>query len=372
MQEAVEFSDSEKNLDDEALQQKPRKVRAAVHAWRHIELLKKIEFAPIISPDNNDPGEWAEWTDGDKIETRIARFTKPLIHKDAAKTDALAFLIVKSMLLTGFDAPIEGVMYLDRPIREAELLQAIARVNRTGHGKSAGIVVDYYGVARHLKEALSAYTEEDIEGVLQSFKDEIPKLRDRHERVLELFKSKGCDVNDQEACVYLLEDEKLRAEFGVKLKQFLDTLDLVLPRPEALPFCKSAKTLGEIYARARALYREGPNILLGNGIGNKVRKLIDDHIVSLGIDPKIAPVAITDAKFSEHIEKKVSSRAKASEMEHAARHHIKKHMEEDPVFFKRLSERLTEILEKFGEKECLVSGLGLREGVLIDLAMRAR
>ena len=240
-------------------------------------------------------------------------------------------------------------MYLDRPIREAELLQAIARVNRTGHGKSAGIVVDYYGVARHLKEALSAYTDEDIEGALQSFKDEIPKLRDRHDRVVDLFTSRGCDITDQEACVYLLEDEKLRAEFGVKLKLFLDTLDLVLPRPEALPFCKSAKNLGEIYARARALYREGPNILFGAGIGNKVRKLIDDHIVSLGIDPKIAPVAITDAKFSEHIEKKVSARAKASEMEHAAKHHIKKHMEEDPVFFKRLSERLTEILEKFGE-----------------------
>jgi type I restriction enzyme R subunit len=349
VKEASELSDTEKNLDDEALQQKPRKVRAAVHAWRNLELLKKIDFAPIISPDNNDPGEWAEWTDGDKIETRIGRFIKPLLHKDASKTDPLAFLIVKSMLLTGFDAPIEGVMYLDRPIREAELLQAIARVNRTGHGKSAGIVVDYYGVARHLKEALSAYTDEDIEGALQSFKDEIPKLRDRHDRVVDLFKSRGCDINDQEACVYLLEDEKLRAEFGVKLKLFLDTLDLVLPRAEALPFCKSAKNLGEIYGRARALYREGPNILLGAGIGNKVRKLIDDHIVSLGIDPKIAPVAITDAKFSEHIEKKVSSRAKASEMEHAAKHHIKKHMEEDPVFFKRLSERLTEILEKFGE-----------------------
>jgi type I site-specific restriction-modification system R (restriction) subunit len=55
-------------------------------------------------------------------------------------------------------------------------------VNRTGHGKSAGIVVDYYGVARHLKEALSAYTDEDIEGALQSFKDEIPKLRDQNRR----------------------------------------------------------------------------------------------------------------------------------------------------------------------------------------------
>jgi len=101
--------------------------------------------------------------------------------------DPLAFLIVKSMLLTGFDAPIEGVMYLDRPIREAELLQAIARVNRTGHGKTAGILVDYYGVARHLKDALSAYSAEEIEGALQSLADEIPKLRDRHARVIGIF-----------------------------------------------------------------------------------------------------------------------------------------------------------------------------------------
>jgi type I restriction enzyme, R subunit len=86
----------------------------------------------------------------------IKRFKKPLFHANPAKTDPLAFLVVKSMLLTGFDAPIEGVMYLDRPIREAELLQAIARVNRTGFGKRCGIVVDYYGVAQHLKEALAS------------------------------------------------------------------------------------------------------------------------------------------------------------------------------------------------------------------------
>lgn len=349
VKEAAALSDQDKALDDEALAQKPSRLRAAVHAWRQLGLLRQIEFAPIISPDNNDDPSWVEWTDGPKIETRIDRFKKALLHKDPAKKDPLAFLLVKSMLLTGFDAPIEGVMYLDRPIREAELLQAIARVNRTGHGKTAGIIVDYYGVARHLKEALSTYSAEDIEGVLQSFRDEIPKLRDRHERCLELFKSRGCDINDQEACVYLLEDEKLRAEFTVKLKLFLETLDLVLPRPEALPFCRSAKILGDIYARAQKLYRDGVNLLVGRDIGNKVRKLIDDHIVSLGIDPKIAPIAITDATFSEQIDKKISARAKASEMEHAARHHIKKHMDQDPIYYQRLSERLAEILKKFGE-----------------------
>jgi UvrB domain 3 len=69
----------------------------------------------------------------------LARPTGRTLTVPRSRRTPLAFLVVKSMLLTGFDAPIEGVMYLNRPIREAELLQAIARVNRTGHGKKAGI-----------------------------------------------------------------------------------------------------------------------------------------------------------------------------------------------------------------------------------------
>ena len=79
----------------------------------------RIEFAPVISGSNNDDPAWKPWTDGGPQKERIDRFKKPLLHPDASKADPLAFLIVKSMLLTGFDAPIEGVMYLDRPIREA-------------------------------------------------------------------------------------------------------------------------------------------------------------------------------------------------------------------------------------------------------------
>lgn len=350
--EALELDEATRALDDLELADKPRKLRAAVRAWRHIDTLKTLEFAAVISPENNDPPEWKEWSDGAKIARRTGpngEFKQPLFHPDPDKRHPLAFLIVKSMLLTGFDAPIEGVMYLDRSIREAELLQAIARVNRTGHGKTAGIVVDYFGVARHLKEALSAYSDEDIEGALQSLNDEIPKLRDRHQRVLAIFTSRDVDPrNDIEACIHLLKDEKLRAVFAVKLKQFLATLDLVLPRPEALPFVNDAALFGEIYTRAQKLYREGLPPL-GKAVGRKVQRLIDEHVISLGIDPKIPPIAITDATFASHVDKQVSPRAKASEMEHAARHHIKKKLDEDPIHYQKLSERLDEIIAKFGE-----------------------
>lgn len=347
--EAHALSPKDKALDDEALCQRPVSVQAVVQAWRYRDTLARIEFAPIISGSNNDDPAWKQWTDGAAHEQLIKRFKKPLFHAKPEKTDPLAFLVVKSMLLTGFDAPIEGVMYLDRPIREAELLQAIARVNRTGFGKRCGIVVDYYGVAQHLKEALAAYADEDVEGALASLKDEVPVLRDRHLRVVDLFRQRGIEsLEDTEACVEALGSEKLRAEFAVKLKAFLGSLDTVLPRPEGLPYSGDAKRLAYIYARARNRYKDTP--VLGKDVGAKVRKLIDDHVISLGIDPKIPPIQLTDAQFDTHVARAANDRAKASEMEHAIRSHIRKHTDEDPVLYRKLSEHLNDILKTLGEK----------------------
>jgi type I restriction enzyme R subunit len=110
--------------------------------------IRALEFVPVISPEQNDTVDpSAEWSARSKVDARIARFKKPLFADgpnthDQPGADPLAFLIVKSMLLTGFDAPVEQVLYLDRSIKEAELLQAIARVNRTdvqgGVAKSSG------------------------------------------------------------------------------------------------------------------------------------------------------------------------------------------------------------------------------------------
>jgi len=332
----------------------PERTQFLLRAHRHLGTIEEIEFAPVISGSNNDPAEWKEWTDGAKVEKRIADFKKPFpksADDDPTKTSRLAVIIVKSMLLTGFDAPVEQAMYLDRFMHQHELLQAIARVNRTATKKRAGLVVDFFGIARHLKQALSAYSAEDVEGALQSLKDEIPKLRDRHHRVVSLFTDRGVeDIEDTEVCVELLRDERLRVEFNVKLKYFLSTLDLVLPRPEALPFVKDAKTLAFIQTRARNLYRTGGGRPIGKEVGEKVRALIDEHVISLGIDPSIPPISIMDADFGTHVDKQGSPRAKASEMEHALRFHIRKHYYEDPEHFERLSERLAKILTELKDR----------------------
>ena len=364
LEEALALSPDDKDLDDESLIQRPPRVQAAVQAWRQRDLLGRLEFAAVISAGNNDDPSWAKWSDRAAVEQHIKRFKKPLTHQDAEKADPLAFLVVKSMLLTGFDAPIEGVMYLDRPIREAELLQAVARVNRTGYGKQHGIVVDYYGVANHLKDALAAYSAEDVEGALQSIKDEIPILRDRHLRTVDVLRSHGVEsLDDAEEAVTALADERVRAEFTVKLKQFTQSLDEVLPRPEGLEFTADAKKLAYIHAIARNRYKDTPP--LGKEVGAKVRKLIDDYVISLGIDPKIPPVQLIDGEFEQHINRQVSDRAKASEMEHAIRSHIRKHLDEDPVKYEKLSDRLKELLEKLdGQWEAQIEAF---EGLIENL-----
>lgn len=101
-------------------------------------------------------------------------------------------------------------------------------------------------------------------------------------------------------------------------------------------------------ARARNRYRDTP--VLGKDVGAKVRKLIDDHVVSMGVDPKIPPVSLTDADFGSKLAREPNDRAKASEMEHAIRAHIREHLDQDPVAYRKLSERLRDVLDKLGEQ----------------------
>ena len=353
----------------------PTKMARLVRASAHLPLIKSLDFVPVISGSHNDDPDWLQWSDGDKHKTNIAAFKLPLgvvSDTEPGQVSPVACLIVKSMLLTGFDAPVEQVLYLDRSIKEAELLQAIARVNRTASGKNVGYVVDYYGVGEHLKQALAEYSSNDIEGMLQSIADELPKLTDRRQRVRNLFLEQGVhsfdSEDDIEACVTALEDERLRATFEVTLKQFFTTLDVVMPRPESLPFYRDAKFFGMVQVRARRRYREGDTFDVSL-YGEKVRSLIDDHVLALGVDQKIPPVSITAPDFRTKVSGLGTDRAKASEMEHAIRYHIRKHFDEDPAHYSKLSEKLDKILEALKEQW---NQLALALSDLVDDALQGR
>lgn len=319
-------------------------------ALPYLDTIKGLEFAAVISVDHNDLPHLKAWGGAAETKQRIERFKKPLSQ------DALAILVVKSKLLTGFDAKVEQAMYLDRAISGAELLQAIARTNRTaGEAKRFGIVVDYYGVGKNLADALAIYDAEDqsdLTGGIGKPDELLPELRQARDAVVKHFADVGLTLGSDlqgyvDACVGKLKDQKFRAEFLVLVKRLIGLFDTLMPRPEARPFTKDVKIYAFIAKAAANLYRD--RSLDVRGVAHKVQAMLDAFIQAHGIDPKIPPIEILDPDFAAEVSRKKTDRAKAAEMENALRHHISISFEKDPAKFKSLSERLEGILTSHQE-----------------------
>jgi type I restriction enzyme R subunit len=325
---------------------------AQVNARRNLDLLRAMDFVPVISPGTDDDEErFAEWTAQKSQEGTHDNFTKPFPAELDPDDHPVAFLIVKSMLLTGFDAPIEQVLYIDRSLKQAELLQAVARVNRPAKDKKCGYVVDYFGVANHLTEALKAYAADDVDGVFVDLREEVAKLDPMRRRLQAVFTDHSVAPSGTtlEDCVLLLNDGARFDRFEAELKRFLTTIDVILPEPTVRPFLKDATLYAEIALRAKRRFRVGGGDFDPSAYGAKVRQLLDDHLLSLGIDQKLPPVSLTADDFEEKVAALPGARSRASEMEHAVRDHIEINRGKDPRFYKQLSQRLEEILRDYAE-----------------------
>ena len=310
---------------------------AAVTYKETLDRLNGPESAVVMSAGHNDEERLAKWhLPRNEQERVIDRF------KD--RNDPLSILIVCDMLLTGFDAPVEQVMYLDQPLKEHGLLQAIARVNRPlGDEKTYGLVVDYWGVSARLQDALAIFSTTDVQGALTPNVDELPRLQTRHAAAMRFFRSVA-DTNDLDACVRVLEPEDVRAAFDLAFRRFSQSMDMLLPDPRALAHHADLRWLGKIRGAARARYRDDRLDL--SGCGEKVRKLIADAVIADGIEILVKEVQLFSQEFDEKVEALGTDDARASEMEHAIRHEISVRVEENPVFYQSLRERLEEIIEQ--------------------------
>jgi type I restriction enzyme R subunit len=344
---------------------------------RHIECLKA---AVVISSDGTNEAAWiTEARKQARAWNAVENFCRPFAFDDPDKPySGIAFLVVCDMLLTGFDAPIEQVMYLDKKIREHTLLQAIARTNRVKKGKQRGYIVDYVGLTHRLAEALTLYAatdeQQELASGLKSITSEMPVLQERYQRVLNLFsehkvqqvqafvEGKLPAVEDDVVVVHdavrLLKNEKHRADFDVYLKKFLSSLDIILPHAAGQPYRVPAKRLGYIQRVTRERYKDD-TLHLGDA-GRKVRDLINEHLISLGINPKVPPVELLSEDFLAQLNANAgdNAEAKASEMEHAIRKHCTVHHDEDPAFYKSLSEKVEQLIDRYqGEWEKLAEEL---------------
>ena len=310
---------------------------AAVTFKETLDRLNGPESALIMSAGHNDEARLARWhLRKDEQDQAIERF------KD--RDDRLSVLVVCDMLLTGFDAPVEQVMYLDAPLKEHTLLQAVARVNRPlGDEKTYGLVVDYWGVSTELQDALAVFSTTDVQGALTPNVDELPRLESRHAAAMKFFQTVA-DRNDLDACVRVLEPEDVRAAFDLAFRRFSQSMDMLLPDQRALAYNADLRWLGKIRGTARARYRDDRLDL--SGCGEKVRKLIADAVAADGIQILVKEVQLFSPEFDERVDALRTDDAKASEMEHAIRHEINVRVEENPVFYQSLRERLEEIIEQ--------------------------
>lgn len=250
------------------------------------------------------------------------------------------------MLLTGFDASIEQVLYLDAPLKEHNLLQAIARVNRPYEGKEAGFIVDYWGVSVHLSEALSLFESEELGEPMQPKEAEIPILEHHHLACLRLFA--GINPSDYEALLKVIEPLENRAEFNLAYKAFARSLNILYPHPITLEYLEDFRWLSKIRAAAGNRFRD-VNLDLKD-ISIKLRQLIDDNLVVSGVEQIINPISIFSLEFDKYLEKLPSKTAKASEIVHALKYEINLHQSENQVFYTSITEKLEEIIERKKEQ----------------------
>lgn len=323
-----------------------------------IDRLEKLKTAVIISDvSHNDQPDLKQYADSKARKLAIAgfklKFGKKEKQDDSDEVTAngnIGILIVVDMLLTGFDAPIEQVMYLDKVIINHNLLQAIARVNRVyDDDKKVGFIVDYVGMGNHMKKALDAYwqkEQEEITGCLLDNSELMAELKNSLESLNKIFETKGLSLySDPDDIFNLFYDEDIRHEFTQGFQRFSKALDNVFPRKEALDFIQDLNSYAELNTLASQHFRDSRMSM--KGVSEKLRRVTDEYLNSKGIETKIEPISILDDKFFENIKATKRRETKAAKIEHAIREVINVNIDEDPELYASFAEELMRILASF-------------------------
>ncbi|TWR30470.1 type I restriction endonuclease subunit R [Mucilaginibacter pallidiroseus] len=269
------------------------------------------------------------------------------------KFDNTAILIVSDMLLTGYDAPIASCLYLDKPLKEHNLLQAIARVNRSRKGKQAGYIVDYYGISAFLIQALEIFSGDlRPDDILKNINEEYPKLELNHTKLVDFFRPLKADRHlnrDKyiDEAMRFIEPVDKRDNFKELLKHFNKSVAIVLPDVKSMKFFDDFKLYNEIKLRARNAYPDDEELKVTKDESQMLQTLIDAHLQSEGIESLLnQPISIIDKdKFKEEI-MNASPATKELKMHNNLIHVIKVGLDKNPDFYKPLAERLEALLKE--------------------------
>lgn len=348
-----------------------------IEAIRYLEAFEELgdlNCAVVISPpDQREGHDVVDEESKDKVQRfwkkMMERYGTPEKYEDAIKDefvngDELDLLIVVDKLLTGFDAPRATVFYVDKPMKEHTLLQAIARVNRLHEGKDYGLIVDYRGLLEKLDEAMQMYSgaglenfdPEDLKGAIYDVISIVGSLRQHYSDLWQIF-SPVKNKNDQEAIEVWLEDDERRENFYNVLSKFGRHLGIALeseriydalPDEELEKYKKDFKFFQDVRRAVKIRYSD---TIDHKEYEAKMQKLMDNYIAAEEVVRITNPIDILNVKaFEEEIERLGSKRAKADAIRTRLTKSISAKWDENPAYYKKFSERIQEVIKEYKEK----------------------
>lgn len=346
----------------------------AIRYLNFFEEFGDLNCAVVISPPDQREGHDSIDEDSQDLIQRfwkkmMDRYGTPDYYEDAIKDefingDDIDLLIVVDKLLTGFDAPRASILYIDKPMKEHTLLQAIARVNRLYEGKDYGLIIDYRGLLEKLDEALQMYSgaglenfdPEDIQGAIYDVITIIGELRQYHSQLWDIFAPirNKLDLEEYEV---LLDDEELRNDFYDTLSKFGRNLAIALEsesiynalqEDELNKYKKDLKLFQELRKSVKLRYSDSID---HKEYEAKMQKLMDQYISAENIIRITNPVDILNEKaFEKEIERLGSKRAKADAIRTRLTKSVSTKWDENPAYYKKFSERIQQVIDEYKEK----------------------
>jgi type I restriction enzyme, R subunit len=314
------------------------------------------ETSDIVMSVNSGEENYAPYRrDRDAEEKLLDRFREP--------NDPLKIIIVTSKLLTGFDAPILQTMYLDRPLRDHTLLQAICRVNRPyGQQKTHGLIVDYLGIFDDVAQAIQ-FDEEGITRVVSNISELKEKLPDAIQKCLEYFPGVDRAVAGYEGLIAAQEclpNNDVRDRFAADVSYLMRLWEAISPDPVLGKYETDYRWLIQVYESVKPVTTTGQ--LLWHRLGAKTIELIHENVHVEAVHDDLETLVV-DADLLEAILGAPDPKKKSKEIEIKVAKRLQKHLH-DPRF-KALAERLEDLKNRH-EHGLLVSIEFLKE--LLDLA----
>ncbi len=335
----------------------------------------RIKTAVVISDEHED-GDEANTHKKEVVNylnsvrenhNSVSTYEKTVIDSFKYNEDGIEMIIVVDKLLTGFDAPRNTVLYLSKDLKDHNLLQAIARVNRLYENrklpKTAGYIIDYSENAKNIDTAMKLfgnYDENDVKGTLIDVADKIKELEDSYGSLHDIFKEIA-GSSDDEAFLQLLKEDPKREFFYKTLNAFIRNFnecfvlqDFVHEFKHLDVYKRELKKFMELRKTASLKYADRVNL---SEYKQSLVNILDKYVDAQGVELLTKQINITDRKqFEEAIESLGSDKSKAEAIAAQVEKTITENIDADPEFYERFSKKVSEIIRK------------MREGKIADIA----